>query len=216
MNRPWLDPYPAGVPAEIDIHQFSSLKDVLATSCARFADLPAYNAMGTVMPFRQLDDASRAFAAWLQTVAGLQRGDRVALMMPNRLQYPVALENFAHTLEQVLAATPLRTVVTTQFPHAIEDALTMHPGVLEAAAINVPDKRSGEVVKIVVMRQDHALTEGELLAHCKLHLTGYKMPRIVEFRAEPLPKSNIGKILRRELRGGGAASPAASAPVAPA
>jgi long-chain acyl-CoA synthetase len=78
--------------------------------------------------------------------------------------------------------------------------LTTHPGVLEAAAIGVPDERSGEAVKVVVLRRDPALTESELLAHCKQHLTGYKMPRIVEFRTEPLPKTNIGKILRRELR----------------
>lgn len=562
MDKPWLAQYPAGVPAEIDTHQFASLKDVLAASCTRFADLPAYQSMDTVMTFRQLDDASRAFAAWLQKAAGLQRGDRVALMMPNLLQYPVALfgvlragmvvvnvnplytprelkhqlidsgavaivvlENFAHTLEQVIAATPLRKVVTTQvgdllpafkrlltnavvkhvkkmvppwqlpgavdfrhalaegraltpgdvrlthddlaflqytggttgvakgvmlshgnmvanvlqvaawmspslqdgketlviplplyhifaltgalsffskgaqtvlvanprdmpdflkvlrasrftaiigvntlfralldapgfadvdlrqlklvvaggmavqkvvaqrwkaragvplvegygltetapvaianpvtvqewsgqigvpvpstdaaildddgnavalgtvgeiclrgpqvmkgywqrpdedakvftgngwlrtgdmgvmdarggiritdrkkdmivvsgfkvFPNEVEDVLTMHPGVLEAAAIGVPDERSGEAVKVVVVRHDPALTESQLLAHCKLHLTGYKIPRIVEFRSEALPKSNIGKILRRELRDGGAAATAPAA-----
>jgi long-chain acyl-CoA synthetase len=97
------------------------------------------------------------------------------------------------------------------FPNEIEDVLTMHPGVLEAAAIGVPDARSGEAVKVVVVRPDPALTEGELLAHCKLHLTGYKMPRIVEFRTEPLPKTHIGKILRRALRDDGAAVPVAAA-----
>lgn len=97
------------------------------------------------------------------------------------------------------------------FPNEVEDVLTMLPGVLEAAAIGVPYAHSGEAVKVMVVRQDPALTEDVLLAHCKLHLTGYKIPRIVEFRSEPLPKSNIGKILRRELREGGAA---ASAPVA--
>jgi long-chain acyl-CoA synthetase len=91
------------------------------------------------------------------------------------------------------------------FPNEVEDVLTMHPGVLEAGAIGVPDERSGESVKVVVVRKDPALTESELIAHCKQHLTGYKMPRIVEFRSEPLPKTNIGKILRRELRGSHAA-----------
>jgi long-chain acyl-CoA synthetase len=563
MTKPWLSQYPAGVPAQIDIHRFASLKDVLGASCARFPDLPAFNSMGRVMTYRQLDEASRAFAAWLQKVAGLKRGDRVALMMPNLLQYPVAmfgalragmvvvnvnplytprelahqlndcgavaivvLENFAHTLEQVIASTPVRVVVTTQvgdllssfrrvltntvvkrvrkmvppwrlsgaidfrralaagraqslddvtlthadlaflqytggttgvakgamlthgnmvanvlqvgawmspnlhdgeetvviplplyhvfaltgclsflstgaqvvlianprdlpvfiktlremrfsaiigvntlfralldapdaasvdwshlklavaggmavqhvvahrwkqmtgvplvegygltetapvsianpvtidewsgqigvplpsteaaildddgkpvalgdvgeicvrgpqvmkgywnrpeesahvftadgwlrtgdmgvmdewgsiritdrkkdmivvsgfkvFPNEIEDVLTGHPGVLEAAAIGVRDDRSGETVKVVVLRKDPTLTEAELLAHCKQHLTGYKMPRIVEFRSEPLPKTNIGKILRRELRDGGAAAPASAPP----
>jgi long-chain acyl-CoA synthetase len=564
MQKPWLAQYPAGVPAEIDIHQFASLKDVLTTACARFADLPAFKSMGSVMTFRQLDEASRTFAAWLQKVARLKRGDRVALMMPNLLQYPVAmfgvlragmvvvnvnplytprelehqltdsgavaivvLENFAHTVQQVIKSTPVRTVITTQvgdllpplkrlltnavvkhvkklvppwqlagamdfnqvlaagraqsldeatlnhddlaflqytggttgvakgamlthgnmvanvlqvaawmspnlkdgaetlviplplyhvfaltgclsffgigtqtvlianprdlpaffkslrqtrfsaiigvntlfralldapdsarvdwshlklavaggmavqqvvahrwrqmtgvplvegygltesapvaianpvtieewsgrigvplpstdaaildddgkpvalgevgeiclrgpqvmkgywnrpdetahvfsadgwlrtgdmgvmdelgniritdrkkdmivvsgfkvFPNEIEDVLTTHPGVLEAAAIGVHDERSGEAVKVVVVRKDPALTECELLAHCKQHLTGYKIPRTIEFRSEPLPKTNIGKILRRELRDGSATAPAA-APVA--
>lgn len=551
MHKPWLAQYPAGVPAEIDPGEFASLKDVLASCCARFADLPAYSSMGTTMTFRELDEASRAFAAWLQKVARLRRGDRVALMMPNLLQYPVALfgvlragmvvvnvnplytprelehqmkdsgataivvlENFAHTVAQVIKNTQLRTVVTTQvgdllpplkrfltnavvkylkrmvppwqlsdtvtfkhaleagrsqapdevalthddlaflqytggttgvakgvmlthgnmvanvlqvtawmfpkmldgketlvlplplyhvfaltaclgffskgeqtvlvanprdmpafirtlrhtpftaiigvntlfralldapgfsevdlshlklavaggmavqqvvahrwkemtgiplvegyglteaapvaianpltveewsgqigvpipsteaaildddgepvalgevgeiclrgpqvmpgywnrpdetakvftatgwlrtgdmgvmdergsiritdrkkdmvvvsgfkvFPNEVEDVLTMHPGVLEAAAVGVPDKDSGEAVKVFVVRRDPALTESELLAHCRKYLTAYKVPRFVEFRSEPLPKTNIGKILRRELR----------------
>jgi len=86
------------------------------------------------------------------------------------------------------------------FPNQIEDAVAMHPGVLEVGAIGVPDERSGEVVKIVVVRRDPALTEEALLEHCRKHLTGYKLPKVVEFSAEPLPKSSIGKILRRELR----------------
>ncbi len=562
MHQPWLAQYPAGVPAEIDSHRFASLKVMLSASSARFADLPAFSSMGTVMTYRQLDEASRAFAAWLQKVAKLQRGDRVALMLPNLLQYPVALfgvlragmvvvntnplytprelehqlrdagataivvlENFAHTLAKVIAATPVRTVVTTQvgdslptlkrlltnavvkhvkklvpawhldgavdfnsvlaagraqqldepalthddlaflqytggttgvakgamlshgnmvanvlqvaawvspnlndgretlviplplyhvfaltgclsffskgahtvlvanprdmpaflatmrqtrftaiigvntlframldapgfaavdlshlklavaggmavqrvvaqrwkeragvplvegygltesapvaianpvtvqewsgqigvplpstevaivdddgkplalgqvgeiclhgpqvmrgywnrpdetakvftadgwlrtgdmgvmdergsvritdrkkdmivvsgfkvFPNEVEDVLTMHPGVLEAGVIGVPDERSGEAVKAVVVRKNPALTEAELLAHCKQHLTGYKLPRSIEFRSEPLPKTNIGKILRRELRDGHATASAQDA-----
>jgi long-chain acyl-CoA synthetase len=563
MHRPWLAQYPAGVPAEIDLDQFVSLKDVLEKSCARFAERPAFASMGKAMTYRQLDEASRAFAAWLQKIAKLKRGDRVALMMPNLLQYPVAmfgalragmvvvnvnplytprelehqlkdcgavaivvLENFAHTLEQVIARTSVRTVVTTQvgdqlpafkrllvnaavkyakkmvppwrldgavafnrvlaagrtqvldgvtlshadlaflqytggttgvakgamlthgnmvanvlqvaawmspnlhdgietvviplplyhvfaltgclsffskgaqavlvanprdlpgfiktlrhapvsaiigvntlfralldapgsstvdwshlklavaggmavqhvvahrwkqltgvplvegygltesapvaianpvtieewsgligvplpsteaaildddghpvplgevgeiglrgpqvmkgywnrpdesahvfttdgwlrtgdmglmdergniritdrkkdmivvsgfkvFPNEIEDVLTLHPGVLEAAAIGVPDARSGEAVKVVVVPKDPGLTDADVLAHCRQHLTGYKMPRVVEFRSEPLPKTNIGKILRRELRDGTAADALAPAP----
>jgi long-chain acyl-CoA synthetase len=86
------------------------------------------------------------------------------------------------------------------FPNQIEDAVALHPGVAEVAAVGEPDERSGEVVKIVVVKKDPALTEQDLLEHCRQHLTGYKLPRIVEFRSEPLPKSNIGKILRRQLR----------------
>jgi len=86
------------------------------------------------------------------------------------------------------------------FPNEVEDVVMLHPGVMEVAAIGVPDEKSGEAVKIVVVKKDAALTERELLEHCRQHLTNYKVPRIVEFRTEPLPKTNIGKILRRELR----------------
>ena len=96
------------------------------------------------------------------------------------------------------------------FPNQIEDAVALHPGVEEVAAVGVPDERSGEVVKIVVVKKDPALTEEVLLAHCRQHLTGYKMPKIVEFRGEPLPKSSMGKILRRLLRAAPAPADAAS------
>ena len=86
------------------------------------------------------------------------------------------------------------------FPNEVEDVVMLHPGVLEVAAIGAPDERSGEAVKIVVVKKDPSLGESELLEHCRKHLTGYKVPKLVEFRTEPLPKSNIGKILRRELR----------------
>jgi long-chain acyl-CoA synthetase len=86
------------------------------------------------------------------------------------------------------------------FPNEIEDVVMMHPGVLEVAAIAVPDPKSGEAVKIVVVRKDPTLTEQALLEHCRKSLTAYKVPRMVEFRNDPLPKSPIGKILRRQLR----------------
>jgi long-chain acyl-CoA synthetase len=86
------------------------------------------------------------------------------------------------------------------YPNEVEDVAAMHAGVLEAGAIGVPDARSGEAVKLVVLRRDPALGEAELLEHCRKHLTGYKVPKVIEFRAEPLPKTPIGKILRRALR----------------
>jgi len=85
------------------------------------------------------------------------------------------------------------------YPNEIEAVVVMQPGVLECAAIGVPDSKSGEAVKLFVVKKDTALTAESLLAHCRAHLTGYKCPREVEFRSE-LPKSNVGKILRRELR----------------
>lgn len=85
------------------------------------------------------------------------------------------------------------------YPNEIEDVLALHPKVLEVAAIGVPDEKSGEVVSLFVVKKDPTLTKEEVKAFCKENLTGYKRPRYIEFR-DDLPKSNVGKILRRELR----------------
>jgi long-chain acyl-CoA synthetase len=151
MERIWLKQYPPGIPADVDVTAYRSLKDIVETTCGRFADLPAYGNMGVSISYRELAALSRDFAAYLQKVAGLAKGDRLAIMLPNLLQYPVALfgaqragvvvvntnplytarelehqlndsgataivvlENFAHTLEQVLPRTPVKTVITTQ------------------------------------------------------------------------------------------------------
>jgi long-chain acyl-CoA synthetase len=91
------------------------------------------------------------------------------------------------------------------YPNEIEDVVMSHPGVLEVGAVGVPDAKTGEAVKIVVVRKDETLTEADIIAHCRQYLTGYKTPRHVEFRAT-LPRTNVGKILRRELRDENAAS----------
>jgi len=85
------------------------------------------------------------------------------------------------------------------YPNEIEDVVAQCPGVLEVAAVGVPDEKSGEAVKIVVVKKDPNLTAEILRAHCKENLTGYKLPKYIEFR-DALPKTNVGKILRRELR----------------
>ncbi|GAB3367502.1 long-chain fatty acid--CoA ligase [Lysobacter rhizosphaerae] len=85
------------------------------------------------------------------------------------------------------------------YPNEVEDVIAMMPGVLEVAAVGVPDEKSGEAVKVVIVRKDPSLTAEQVKAHARENLTGYKHPRYVEFRTE-LPKTNVGKILRRELR----------------
>ncbi|QRI63461.1 long-chain fatty acid--CoA ligase [Shinella sp. PSBB067] len=86
------------------------------------------------------------------------------------------------------------------FPNEVEEVAMSHPGILECAAIGVPDEHSGEAVKLFVVKKDPALTEADVKAHCAASLTNYKRPKFVEFRTE-LPKSNVGKILRKDLRG---------------
>lgn len=150
MEQIWLKHYPAGVPAEIDVFRFASLKDMLEHSCARYQKRPAFTHMGVALTYGELDRLSRDFGTYLQVI-GLRRGDRVAIMLPNLLQYPVALfgalragmvvvnvnplytarelqhqladsgavaivvlENFAHTVQEVIATTAVRHIITTQ------------------------------------------------------------------------------------------------------
>jgi long-chain acyl-CoA synthetase len=85
------------------------------------------------------------------------------------------------------------------YPNEIEDVLTQMPGVLEAAAVGIADAKAGEAVKVVIVKRDPALTEADVRAYCEANLTGYKRPKVVEFRKD-LPKTPVGKVLRRELR----------------
>jgi long-chain acyl-CoA synthetase len=85
------------------------------------------------------------------------------------------------------------------YPNEVEGVAVTHPGILEAAAVAKADEKSGEVVALFVVRKDPSLTEEDVIEHCRTALTGYKIPRQVYFRKE-LPKTNVGKILRRELR----------------
>lgn len=86
------------------------------------------------------------------------------------------------------------------YPNEVEDVVVQHPKVLECAAVGAPDEKSGEVVKVFIVKKDDSLTEDEVKTYCKENLTGYKVPKLYEFR-DDLPKSNVGKILRKELRG---------------
>ncbi|WP_156943241.1 long-chain-fatty-acid--CoA ligase FadD [Pantoea septica] len=151
MNKVWLKRYPADVPAEINADRYTSLVDLVEQATQRYADQTAFINMGQPLSYRQLEQKSRAFAAYLQSGLGLKKGDRVALMMPNLLQYPVALfgvlragmvvvnvnplytprelkhqlndsgasaivivSNFAHTLEKVVAETAVKHVILTR------------------------------------------------------------------------------------------------------
>ena len=150
-EKVWLKHYPKGVPAEIDYSAYTSVKQLFESCCTKFKDLPAYSNLGCTISYAELDAKTRDFAAFLQSLPGLAKGDRVAIMMPNLLQYPIAIfgilragmivvnvnplytpreldhqlkdsgakaivivENFATTLQQVIKATPVEHVITTQ------------------------------------------------------------------------------------------------------
>ncbi|KFX07357.1 long-chain fatty acid--CoA ligase [Pectobacterium betavasculorum] len=159
LEKIWLSRYPADVPAEIDPDRYSSLVDMFENNVRRYADRPAFINMSEVMTFRKLEERSRAFAAYLQNQLKLRKGDRVALMMPNLLQYPVALfgvlraglvvvnvnplytprelehqlkdsgastivivSNFAHTLEKVVHNTAVKHVILTRMGDQLSTA----------------------------------------------------------------------------------------------
>jgi len=150
MEKVWLKNYPLGVPAEINPDEYASLVELIAESVERFTDRPAFTSMGRTLDYSTYERQSRDFAAWLQEAAGLTKGDRIAIMLPNTLQYPIALygalragltvvntnplytarelehqlkdsgakvililENFAHTLEEVIEHTNVSTVIVT-------------------------------------------------------------------------------------------------------
>lgn len=85
------------------------------------------------------------------------------------------------------------------YPNEIEDVVAMHPGVLEVACVGVPSEKSGEAIRLFVVKKDPNLTAEALIEHCRANLTGYKVPKDIVFKTE-LPKTNVGKILRRELK----------------
>jgi long-chain acyl-CoA synthetase len=151
MDKIWLEHYPTGVPHEIDAQAYASLTGLFDEAVARFGDRPAYSSLGAALSYSEVDRAARDLAAYLQKRCGLARGDRLAIMLPNVLQYPVAvfaafragltvvncnplytgrelehqledsgakailvLENFAHTVQEVVARTPVEHVITTE------------------------------------------------------------------------------------------------------
>jgi long-chain acyl-CoA synthetase len=132
VDRYWLKNYPAGVPADINPGEYSSLKALFEESVAKYADLPAYTNLGRTITFRQLDAMSRAFGAWLQKEARLQKGDRIALMMPNCLQYPVALFGALRAGLTVVNTNPLYTV--RELEHQLKDSGAKAIVVFEQAA----------------------------------------------------------------------------------
>lgn len=120
MDRNWLKQYPPGVPADIDLDSYASLRDVFEKACVTHGHSPAFTNMGATLTYAQLDELSRAFAAWLQKKSGLAQGDRVALMMPNILQYPIALFGVLRAGMVVVNTNPLYTA--RELEHQLKDS----------------------------------------------------------------------------------------------
>jgi long-chain acyl-CoA synthetase len=120
MNKVWLQNYPHGVPAEINPNEYSSLTMLIESSCRRFAQHDAFSSLGRMLSYAEFDSAARDFAAWLQQSANLQRGDRIAIMLPNVLQYPIALFGALRAGLTIVNTNPLYTA--RELEHQLVDS----------------------------------------------------------------------------------------------
>ena len=187
LDKVWLKRYPADVPAEIDADRYSSLIEMFEHAVQRYADQPAFINMGEVMTFRKLEERSRAFAAYLQNELGLKKGDRVALMMPNLLQYPIALFGILRAGMVVVNVNPLYT--PRELEHQLNDSgasaiviVSNFANTLEKVVFNT------NVKHVILTRMGDQLSFGKrtlvnfVVKYVKKLVPKYKLPDAVTFR----------------------------------
>jgi long-chain acyl-CoA synthetase len=186
-ERPWLENYPAGVPEQIDVSQYASVPAVLEEAFTRFRDRPAFASFGRQLSYGQIDAMSRQFAGYLTGVLKLGKGDRIAIMMPNVLQYPIALFGALRAGLVVVNTNPMYTA--RELKHQLEDA--------GARAIVVLDNFAGTLQHVVAETQvQHVITTGIgdllgfpkgplinfVLKHVKKMVPAFDLPQAVRFR----------------------------------
>jgi len=187
-ERPWLDHYPQGVPAEIDLHAYASVVAVLEESFQRYRDRPAFANFGKVLSYGQIDVLSRQFAGYLTGVLKLGKGDRIAIMMPNVLQYPIALFGALRAGLIVVNTNPMYTA--RELKHQLEDS--------GAKAIVVLDNFAATLQQVLAETAvEHVVTTGIgdllgfpkgalvnfVLKHVKKMVPDYQLPQAVRFKA---------------------------------
>lgn len=148
MQKPWLDSYPEGIPAEVDYQQYNSVVDLYSQAVEQYSDRPAYTNMGKTMTYGELDAASRNFAAWLQHEAKLVKGDRIAVMMPNLLQYPIVVFGALRAGLVVVNTNPLYT--DRELEHQLKDSGAKAIVVVEAFAHTVTEVVGNTDVQTVI------------------------------------------------------------------
>jgi long-chain acyl-CoA synthetase len=203
-ERPWLDHYPAGVPAQIDLGTYASVAAVLDEVFERFRDRPAFANFGKQLDYAQIDAMSRRFAGYLTGVLKLGKGDRLAIMMPNVLQYPIALFGALRAGLVVVNTNPMYTA--RELKHQLVDS--------GAKAIVVLDNFAATLQQVVAETEvKHVITTGIgdllgfpkgalvnfVLKHVKKMVPAFELPQAVRFRdalargaAHPLPKVDLG------------------------
>ena len=194
MERIWLKRYPAGVPADVDVEAFSSIVDILERSVAKFAERPAYVHMGAILTYAEVDRLSRAFAAFLRDDLKLSKGARVALMMPNALQYPIALFGALRAGCVVVTCNPLYTA--RELERQLTDSGAEAVVVLENFAFVLQQALPKTMIKHVITTQI-----GDMLGCPKGTLVNF----VVKFLKRLVPKWRIPNAVafRTALRKGG-------------
>ena len=185
-DRPWLNAYPEGVPADIDASQYSSLVALMEEAFAKHADKVAYSFMGKELTFAQVDAQSKLFAAYLQSL-GLQRGDRVALMMPNIPQYPVAVAGVLRAGYVLVNVNPLYTA--RELEHQLKDSGAKAIVIIENFAKTLQDGMHGSAVQHIVlcaMGDELGLLKGMLVNYVvrsvKKLVPPFSLPGAVRFK----------------------------------
>jgi len=187
LNKVWLNRYPADVPAEINPDRYQSLIDMFEQAVGRYADNPAFINMGETMSFRKLEERSRAFAAYLQQGLGLKKGDRVALMMPNLLQYPVAMFGILRAGMVVVNVNPLYT--PRELQHQLCDSGASAIVIVSNFAHTLEKVVSQTQVKHVILTRlgdELSLAKGTLVnlvvKYIKRMVPKYHLPGAISFR----------------------------------
>jgi long-chain acyl-CoA synthetase len=188
VERTWLQQYPAGVPTDIDPDEYASLRDLFDEAVATHGNKPAYVNLGATLTFAQLDELSRAFAAWLQKKSGLAAGDRVALMMPNILQYPIALFGVLRAGMVVVNTNPLYTA--RELEHQLKDSGAKCIVIVEnfAHVLQQVLPRTG-LKKVLVTRIGDLLglprgfIVNFVLRHVRKQIPAWSMPGAVTFKS---------------------------------
>lgn len=203
MEKIWLKRYPAGVPAEIDPQHYDSLLELFEKSFQDYSQLPAFENMGKVFSYQQMDDATKRFASYLQNQLGVKKGDKVAVMMPNLLQTPIAILGTLRAGATVVNVNPLYT--TRELEHQLNDSETTTIIILANFARTLEEALPHTNVKNIVVTEIGDMLGGVkkhlvnfVVKHLKKMVPGYTLPNVIEF-ADVMKQGDTTKYTRPEL-----------------
>ena len=203
MEKIWLKRYPAGVPAEIDPQHYDSLLELFEKSFQDYSQLPAFENMGKVFTYQQMDDATKRFASYLQNQLGIKKGDKVAVMMPNLLQTPIAILGTLRAGATVVNVNPLYT--TRELEHQLNDSETTTIIILANFARTLEEALPQTNVKNIVVTEIGDMLGGVkkhlvnfVVKHLKKMVPGFTLPNVIDF-SEVMKQGDVAQYTRPEL-----------------